>query len=62
LHIDNACRLVKTIIIILIIDAGIDVKREDKGQTIINASSQQRCQPYTKLENIKNVVDKAIHN
>jgi len=43
LHINDAYRLVKTMIIILTIDEDVDVKRKDKEQTIINASSRQRC-------------------
>jgi len=62
LHIDNAYKLIKTIVIILIIDKDVDVKREDRERTIINASSRQRCRSYIELENIKNVVDKTIHN
>jgi len=62
LHINNAYRLVETIIIIIIIDRDVDVKREDKERTIINTLNRQRCWLYIELENIKNVVDKAIHN
>jgi len=31
LHIDNACRLVEAMMVMLIIDEGVDVEREDGG-------------------------------
>jgi len=53
---------VKAIIIILIIDEDVNVKRRDEERIIINASSRQRCRSYIELEIIKNVVDETIHN
>ena len=57
LYNNNVFRLVKTIIIILIIDKDPNAKREDREEeeTIIDASSRQRCRLYSRLKTLSKI-------
>ncbi len=50
LHTNNAFRLVETVLVILIIDEDIEIKRDGKERNIIVAPDRQRCRPYIELK------------
>jgi len=50
LQIDDICRLIEVMVVMLIIDGDVDVERENKEQNIINASNRQKRRLYIESE------------